>query len=114
MSFFRKRLREPLTGCIDDDQDARFPRCWIGGPGNELANPEASVKFIVEDGVIPANTIMGLDSRYAIQRIKNSEAEYTAVEDFVMRKSTALRFDFGEIAYRLFDDAFDVLSLTLT
>jgi len=70
--------------------------------------------FLVEDGVIPANTVMGLDSRYAIRRIRNSEAEYQAVEQFVLRRGTALRFDFGEIAYRLFDTAFDVLSLTLT
>jgi len=69
--------------------------------------------FLVEDGVIPANTIMGLDSRYAIRRIRNSEAQYQAVEQFVLRRGTALRFDFGEIAYRLFDTAFDVLSLTI-
>ena len=69
--------------------------------------------FLVKDGVIPANTIMGLDSRYAIRRIRNAEAQYQAVEQFVLRRGTALRFDFGEIAYRMYDDAFDVLSLTV-
>lgn len=69
--------------------------------------------FIVEDGKgWPANTIMGIDSRYAIQRIRNSAASYTAVEDFVLTKSRALRFDFAEIVYRMFDEAFDVLTLT--
>lgn len=70
--------------------------------------------FLVEDGVVPANTIVGLDSRYAIRRIRNSEAQYQAVEQFVLRRGTGLRFDFGEIAYRMYDDAFDVLSLTTT
>jgi hypothetical protein len=29
-----------------------------------------------------------------------------------MRRSTQFRFDFGEIVYRLFDDAFEVMTLT--
>lgn len=71
--------------------------------------------FIVEGGMNwPANTLMGLDSKNAIHRVRNSAASYSAVEAFVMRRSTQLRFDSAEIAYRLWDDAFDVLSLTLT
>ena len=75
-----------------------------------------NVKFyIVEDTVgWPANTIMGLDSRYAFQRIRNSAAAYSAVEDFVLTKSRALRFDFAEIVFRLYDDAFDVMTLTVS
>lgn len=61
----------------------------------------------------PANTLMGLDSSAAIQRIRNSAAAYSAVEEFVLRRSRALRFDFAEIVFRLFDDAFSVLSLTV-
>ena len=61
-----------------------------------------------------ANTLMGLDATSAIVRIRNSAAAYSAVEQFVLRRSNALRYDFSEIAYRLFDDAFDVLSLDLT
>ena len=69
--------------------------------------------FIVEDGKgWPVNTMMGLDSRNAVQRVRNSAAAYSAVESFVMRRSTQLRFDSAEICYRLWDDAFDVLSLT--
>lgn len=68
--------------------------------------------FIVEVGVIAAGTVLGIDSRYAIRRIRNSEADYQAAENFVMNKSTAMRFDFGEIAYRLFDEAFDVLTIS--
>lgn len=70
--------------------------------------------FVVEPGRSwPANTLMGLDSKYAIHRVRNSAAAYSAVENFVMRRSTQLRFDSAEIAYRLFDDSFSTLSLTL-
>lgn len=67
--------------------------------------------FIVEPGIIAANTVIALDSRYAIRRVRNSEAEYQAAEQFVLRKGTGMRFDFGEIVYRLFDTAFDVLTI---
>lgn len=70
--------------------------------------------FITEaSGGWPANTMMGLDNRYAIHRIRNSAASYSAIESFVLRKSTELRFDFAELVVRMFDDAFDVLSLTV-
>lgn len=60
-----------------------------------------------------ANTLMGIDATSAIIRMRNSAAAYSAVEQFVLRRSNALRYDFAEIAYRLFDEAFDVLSLTV-
>lgn len=68
--------------------------------------------FVLSSGVIAANTIVGLDSRYAIRRVRNSEAEYQAAEQFVLRKSQQLRFDFGEIVYRLFDQAWDAMLIT--
>lgn len=62
----------------------------------------------------PANTLMGFDSRNAITRVTNVSAAYSAVESFVLRRSTVMRIDTGEFCYRQFDDAFDVLSLTTT
>lgn len=67
--------------------------------------------FIVSAGVVPASTVVGLDSRYAIRRVRNSEAEYQAAEQFVMKKTQQLRFDFGEIVYRLFDQSWDQLTI---
>lgn len=70
--------------------------------------------FVVDpDAGWPANTLMGFDARYGIARVRNSAATYSAVEKFVLRRSSALRFDFAEIAYRIYDDAFDTLSLTV-
>ena len=59
----------------------------------------------------PANTVMGLDSRYAIRRVTNSSASYQAMENLIMRRSTQLRIDFGETITRLFPEAFDTLVL---
>lgn len=81
-----------------------------------VMNPgwDATVKvFLTTDANWPANTIMGIDSRYAIHRVKSLSASYEAVENLVMRRSTQMRFDSGEIVYRLYDEAFEVLTLTV-
>jgi hypothetical protein len=85
-------------------------------PLSQVANPAwQNVKiFLLEDGLLPANTVLGIDSRYAIWKVSSSSAEYSAVEEFVLRKTSALRFDMGYQYYRQFDQAFQVLSLTLT
>jgi len=69
--------------------------------------------FITQDPNWPAGTIMGLDQRYGVHRVKSLTAQYEAVEALVMKRSTQMRFDHGEIVYRLFDEAFEVLTLTL-
>lgn len=68
--------------------------------------------FITNDPAWPANTIMGIDNRYAIHRVTSISAQYQAIEQFVMRRGSSMRFDFGEVVYRLFDEAFEVLTLT--
>lgn len=79
-----------------------------------VSNPgwAAEVKvFITDDGNWPPNTIMGIDSQAAIARIISSWSTYQAQEDFVLLRKSAMRIDYGEIVYRLFDDAFEVLQL---
>lgn len=90
-----------------ETDDPKSPRI---NPTSEVVNPAwQNVKiFMLEDGVIAANRVAGLDSRYAMRRVRNSLAEYQAVEEFVLRRTKAMRFDFGEIVYRLFDDAWQV------
>lgn len=76
-----------------------------------------NLQFFVTDPTVaawPANTLMGLDSRSAVVRYTNVTAAYSAVERFVLRRSSVLRVDNSSIAFRMFDDAFDVLSLALT
>lgn len=69
---------------------------------------------IMPSGTWAANTMMGLDSRFAIGKVTSTFAEYEAIEQVVMKKTTEMRWDRGFITFRLFDDAFDVLSLTFT
>lgn len=67
--------------------------------------------FIVDPSVgWPAKTILGLDTRYAIQRVTSTNASYQAQEDFVLRRGSAMRFDFGQICRRIFTDAFEVMT----
>lgn len=67
--------------------------------------------FLTDIATWPANTILGLDKNYAIRRVRNLSAQYQAIEAYVMRRSTAMRFDFGEHVNRLFNEAFGGLVL---
>ena len=62
--------------------------------------------FIVDPSVgWTTGTILGLDARYALHRVTSSNASYQAQEDFVLRRGSAMRFDFGQIVRRLYADA---------
>lgn len=74
--------------------------------------PDQVKVFISTDPSWPANTIVGFDSRYAIHRVTSTTLAYQAAEAYAMRRSTKFRIDMGQIAYRLFDDAWNVLTLT--
>lgn len=79
----------------------------------EVINPTwpGQVKvFLSNDVNWPAKTIMGFDGRYGITRVKSLTAQYSAIEQFVLKRSTAMRVDKGELVYRLFDEAFEVLT----
>lgn len=91
--------------------DPKSPRI---NPVSDIINPAwQNVKiFLMEDGTIAADKILGIDSRYALARARNIQADYAAVEEFVLRKSRAMRFDFGEIVYRLFPEASEVFSIS--
>lgn len=83
--------------------------------GLSVVNPNwpSQIKFVLtDDPNWPANTIMGVDGRYGVHRVKSLTAQYSAIEAFAMKRSTMLRVDSGEIVYRFFDEAFEVLTLT--
>ena len=69
--------------------------------------------LIVEGSVVGANTIIGLDTRYAMRRVINVNAAYSAIEQFVMRRLTAFRVDYGETAYTLYKEAFSKRTMTV-
>lgn len=103
-----ERRTDKPTVSVDDPLSTRIDALA------QVANPawQGVRIFLLEDGLLPANTIMGIDSRYAIWKVQSSSADYSAVEEFVLRKTSALRFDMGYQYYRQFDEAFSVLSLT--
>lgn len=72
-----------------------------------------SVKIIaLPVGSFPANTLMGLQANSpAVARVTSLTAEYSGVEDVILKRSRVMRFDSGSILYRLYDNAFSVMSL---
>lgn len=96
----------------DDPSDARL---------NSLptaANPgllDRVNTFLLDDSsLLGANRIVGLDSSKAIRKIIYTGATYEAVEEFVMRRTKAFRFDWSERHERIFDQAFSVMDLVNT
>lgn len=69
--------------------------------------------LLVDTAVLGANTALFFDSRYAIRKVTNVLAAYSAIEQFVMRRAQGLRLDYGEHCDRLYDEAFKPISLTL-
>ena len=73
--------------------------------------PDRVDVIISQDPNWPANTIVGFDSRFGYHVVTSTSMSYSAMEEFAIRRSTKLRVDSGSIAYRLFDDAWSVLTL---
>jgi hypothetical protein len=74
--------------------------------------PDEVDVVISQDPNWPANTLVGFDSRYGYHVVNSTTLSYSAMEMFAIRKSTKYRVDTGSISYRLFDDAWQVLTLT--
>lgn len=81
-----------------------------------ILNPTWPTKvdvIISQDPNWPAGQIVGFDSRYAYHHVTSTVLAYQATEEYAIRRSTRMRFDSGSIAYRLYDEAWSVLSLTV-
>lgn len=70
--------------------------------------------MIVPAGVMASKQILLFDSRYALRRVTNALASYSAVESMVLQRSTFFRTDFGFLLHRILDDAFLLLDYTNT
>lgn len=69
--------------------------------------------FLVDTEVSGANTVVSLDTRYGIRRVINVSANYSAVQEFVLRKAQAFRVDYAEMAHTLYKEAFEKMALTV-
>lgn len=87
----------------DDSQTHRFDTQFNVMNPTWAKNPQL---FLTQDANWPANTVMGLDKTWAIRRVRSLSADYNAIENYVMRRSTAMRVDFGEHVNRLYPEAY--------
>ena len=72
----------------------------------------ANVKvFVTDHANWTPGVIMGLDSRYAIQRVNSLTSDYNATQKDVITRSNTMRWDSGSAALRLYDGAFSILEI---
>lgn len=92
---------------VTGTDSAKISGSW-GGVNLGITQPNITP---LDLDVFGAGLLVGLDPRYAIQRFVNISASYDAIEEYVMRKATGFRVDYGESATRLYDEAWSVVSL---
>ncbi len=95
-----------------NDDDPRSPRIDTLFSVENLGLTAPRI-LLLDTALIGANTVVGLDSRYAIRRVINVNAAYSAIEQYVMRRATGFRVDYGEISHKLFTDAWSQMTLTV-
>jgi hypothetical protein len=122
--------RAPITHIITDIAGAMAIQGRTGRPNvmgdNPMSNRIDTVEtimnemwptelpiFLVTDPSWPANLILGINQPNAIVMFESSTASYSSVEQFVTRRATSFRADFGAVALRFYDRAFHGLSLTV-
>lgn len=122
--------RAPITHVITDIDGALAIQNRIGRPTANTDNqtsqrmdtievvmdplwPSNLPIYIVTDANWPVNTILGISKPNAIVLHESSTAQYSSVEQFVTRRSTKFRVDFGAVASRFYTRAFHRLNLVL-
>ncbi len=83
-------------------------------PTTKMEGINQNINFFITDGSpLGANTLVGLDRSKAMRRVVYVGADYSAVEEFVLRKGFGLRIDWAErIEAAGYSEAFQVLTLT--
>lgn len=110
-----------IAGALAIENRANRPTVVQDNPGSKRIDSTVMVSnptwapdlpiFIVDPSVgWPDKTILGIDKRSALHRVTSTNASYSAVEAFALRRASAMRFDFGQIVRRLFTDAHQVLT----
>jgi hypothetical protein len=90
----------------------------LGNVGEAVFNVEPQVLnfgvgtpkiMLVPSGLWAAQNLLCFDSRYALRRVTNTSASYSAIEQMVLQRSSMMRFDTGSMIYRLRDEAFKLV-----
>lgn len=133
----RNRKYRKITHCVCDIDTYLKIESRTGRPGSNNYDPTLSridpqlvaanttfggdVKWIIVDaaadgGPVPASTVYAIDASSAITLVTNSNAAYSAVEQFALKRTEAMRMDWSEEVFRTFGDtdlrAYDVLTIS--
>lgn len=110
-----------LEGALAIEGRKNKPTVMTDNPQSPRINSETTFENLVLPAprgiVVPtsvmagADRVLGFDKRYGIRRVVNTSAQYAAVEEFVMKRGTGYRFDYGETYHKLFTDAFSLLEM---
>lgn len=92
--------------------DATSKRIDIGMSILNPTWPDQVQIIISQDPNWPANTILGFQASAGFHVVNSTILAYEGMQEFAIRRSTKLRYDFGSVAYRLYDDAWSALTLT--
>mgnify|MGYP003603831994 CR=1 FL=1 len=93
--------------------NATSPRIDIGMSVLNPTWPNAVQIIIATNPAWPANTMVAFDSRYGYHVVNSTSMSYEGVEQMAIRRSTKIRIDSGSVSYRLFNDAWTALTLTV-
>lgn len=63
------------------------------------------VDSAAEGGPVPAGEAWALDKENAMMMVRNTSADFKATEDFVLRRTSAMVWHWGEVCLRLWGDA---------
>lgn len=103
------------------DMDEQLLPSQTGTDSSKIVTPFTGMNLDIQvpkmidfsQEIFGAGMLVGLDRRNAIQRFINVSANYEAVERYAMRKANSFRVDYGEMATRLYDEAWSVVSTAL-
>lgn len=68
--------------------------------------------LIMDTAIIGANQQLFLDTQFALRKVVDVTAQYSAVQAFVMRRISQMRFDYGQHVTRLYDEANKLITLS--
>lgn len=110
-----------LDGAMAIESRKGKPTVQSDNPTSPRINSETSFDNILLPSpkgiVVPtatmgaADRVLAFDRRYGIRRVVNTAASYSAVQEFVLKRGTGYRFDYGEAYHKLFASAFSLLKM---
>ena len=101
------RTGKPTVFSDTSRQANRFPADYTV---ENLGIPTPTV-LLLPSSIVGVDKVVGFDRQFALHEITNVSASYSAIQDFVLRKATGMRFDYGTALFKLYDEAFQGLTL---